>query len=102
MIFPPLTSGINALPERFDAEPLHGVDEQFVGPSAQREIGFHDILDDICDFAVLHRRSDPGAELRLLVGAAADGDLVDFLAVLLDAENADMADVMMAAGIDAA
>ena len=43
-----------------------------------------------------------GAELRLLVGAAADGDLVELLAVLLDAENADVADVMMAAGVDAA
>ena len=38
----------------------------------------------------------------LLVGAAADGDLVEFLAVLLDAQNADMADMVMAAGIDAA
>jgi hypothetical protein len=33
---------------------------------------------------------------------AADCDLEEFLAVLLDAENADMADMVMAAGIDAA
>ncbi len=49
-----------------------------------------------------HRGADQGAELGLLVGAAADRDLVELLAVLLDAENADVADMMMAAGIDAA
>src|SRR5712692_10420793 len=38
-----LTSGINALPERFDTQSLHGVHEKFVGTLAEREIGFHDI-----------------------------------------------------------
>src|ERR1700761_5457726 len=102
VIFPPLTSGIDALPEWLDAEPLHRVDEQFVGPGAQRQISLDDILDDVGDFVEFHRRADQRAELGVLIGAAADGDLVDFLAVLLDAENADMADMVMAAGIDAA
>ena len=39
---------------------------------------------------------------RVLVGRAAERDLVEFRALLLDAENADMADMVMAAGIDAA
>ena len=39
---------------------------------------------------------------RVLVGLAAERDLVDLFAVLLDPENADVADVMVAAGIDAA
>ena len=51
---------------------------------------------------VRHGRTDQRAELRILVGAAAERDLIELLAVLLDAENADMADMMMAAGIDAA
>src|SRR5215470_9973196 len=53
VISPPLTSGIDTLLERLDAEPLHRIDEEL-------------------------------------------------LAILFDAENADMADMMMAAGVDAA
>jgi len=53
----------------------------------------------------LPRRERPGRSarhLRVLVGAAADRDLVKFLAVLLDAENADVADMVVAARVDAA
>src|SRR6266704_2158768 len=63
---PPLTSRIDTLPERLDANALDRV------------------------------------ENRILVRLAADGHLKNLLAVLLDAEEADVADVMMAAGIDAA
>ena len=38
----------------------------------------------------------------MLVARAAERDLVEFLALLLDAENADVADMVVAAGIDAA
>jgi hypothetical protein len=38
----------------------------------------------------------------MLVGAAAERDLVELLAILLDAQDADVADVMMAARVDAA
>src|SRR5437870_3159908 len=75
-IFPSLTSGINPLPEWFDAEPLHRINEQFVGARAQGKIGFDNVLDHISDVDVRHRRSDQGAHLGILVGAAADGDLV--------------------------
>src|SRR6185312_16237526 len=87
-IFPPLTSGIDALLEGFDAEALHGVDEQLLRPLAQRQIGFHDVLDDVGDLVKLDAGADQIAECGTLVGAPADGDLVDLLAVLLDAENA--------------
>src|SRR3954468_5705051 len=101
-IFPPLTSGIDALLERFDAETLHRVHEQLFRPLAQRQIGFHDILDDIGDLVELDARADQIAERGVLVGTAANGDLVDLLAILLDAENADVADMVMSAGVDAA
>ena len=39
---------------------------------------------------------------RVLVARAAERDLVELVALLLDAENADVADVVVAAGIDAA
>src|SRR4051812_23649575 len=54
-VFPCLTSGINALPEWFDAEPLDGIDEQLVGPRPQREIGFDDILNHVGDIDIGHR-----------------------------------------------
>src|SRR4051812_15668483 len=101
-IFPPLTSGINALLEGFDAEALYGVHEQLFGPLAQRQISFHDVLDDVGDLVELDAGSDQIAQRGTLVGAPADGDLVDLLAVLLDAENADVTDMVMAAGVDAA
>src|SRR4051794_39311516 len=41
-ILPSLTSGINALPERFDTQSLDGVHEKFVGTFAKRQIGFDD------------------------------------------------------------
>src|SRR5713101_6276387 len=101
VIFPFLTSGIDPLPERFDTKPLHGVNEKLVGTRAQCEVGLDNILDHVGDFAVRNSRPDQGADRGFFVGTAADRDLIEFLAVLLDAENADMADVMMATGIDA-
>src|SRR5690606_18079647 len=46
--------------------------------------------------------ADDAADRGVLVGAAADGELVEFLALLVEAEDADVADVVMAAGVDAA
>src|ERR1700748_43495 len=91
-IFPFLTSGIDSLPERLDAEPLHRVDEQFIGTGAQRQISLDDILDHIGALAIRHGGPDQGADLGILVGAATDRDLIEFLAILLDPENADVAD----------
>ena len=65
-------------------------------------ISFDNVLDHVGDFRIGHRGADQRAHLGLLVSATADGDLVKFLAVLLDAKNTDMADMVMAAGIDAA
>src|SRR5262245_14994721 len=99
---PALTSGIDSLLERLDADAMHGVEEDLVGPLAQLEISGGDVLDHVGDLAVGHGRPEKRTELRRIVVAAADGHLVELLAVLLDAENADMADVVVAAGIDTA
>src|SRR5207244_6333843 len=48
------------------------------------------------------RRAEQIAEPRPLVGPAADGELIELLAVLLDAEDADVADMVVAARVDAA
>src|SRR5947199_4004049 len=99
---PALMSRINPLLEGIDADARDRVDEKLVRPGAQLEIGGGDILDHVGDLAVRHRRTQNLAELGVLVGAATDRHLVIFLAVLLDAENADVPDVMVTAGIDAA
>src|SRR5438132_13387415 len=50
-ICPFLTSGIDPLLERFNAEAFHRVDEKFFPGIAQREISFDDVLDHVGDFA---------------------------------------------------
>src|SRR5450631_3471017 len=95
-------SGIDTLLEGFDPKPFYRLHEAFVRPLAQLHIGGDDILDDVGDLRIRNRRAEQRPEFGLLVGAAADGDLVELLAVLLDAENSDMADMVMAAGIDTA
>src|SRR5262245_27503916 len=102
MTRPALTSGINALPEGIDADALDGIDEKLVRSRAQLDVGGGDVLDHVGNLGIGHRRTEDRAELGALVGAAADRDLVILLAVLLDAEDADVADVMVPAGIDAA
>src|SRR5215470_12995467 len=99
---PPLTSRIDTLPERLDTNALDRVEKDLVRTRAQLEISFHDVLDHIRHLRVGHGWTDQRAEHRILVRLAADGHLIELLAVLLDAEEADMADVVMAAGIDAA
>src|SRR5258708_30516381 len=90
-IRPALTSCIDALLERVDAQALDRVDELLLRPLAQLEIGCGDVLDHVGDLAVRHGRPKDGAKLGALVGTAADRHLVELLAVLLDAEDADMA-----------
>src|SRR5215472_13094242 len=102
MIRPALTSRIDALLEGIDADARDGIDENLVRPVAQLEIGGGDVLDHVGDLAVWHRRTQNFAELGALVGATADRHLVVLLAVLLDPEDADVPDVMVTAGIDAA
>src|ERR1700722_535690 len=102
MRWPHLTSRIDALLERLDPDPLHGFEKNLIRARPQLQISRHDILDDVRHLRIGNRRTDQGAEPGLLVGAAADRHLEELLAVLLDAEEADMAHMMMAAGIDAA
>src|SRR6516162_8813454 len=102
MMRPALTSGIDALLERFDPHALDSIDEQLVRPRAQLDIGRRDVLDHVGDLAIGHGGTENRAELGVLAGAPADRHLVEFFAIFFDAENADVADVMMTASVDAA
>src|SRR6266567_953955 len=62
-IRPALTSGIDPLLERIDADALDGVDEQLARPRAQLEIGRGDVLDHIGDLAIGNGGTEDRAEL---------------------------------------
>src|ERR1700689_1799425 len=96
------TSVIDALPKWLDTDPFDGVDEQFVRPLPQFEIGRRDVFHDVRHLRVWHCLSDQRSEFGIAIGLAAEGDLIELLAVLLDAQNTDVAHVMMATGVDAA
>src|SRR5262249_6254845 len=98
---PPLMSCMDALLERLDADALDRIEEDYARRRAQHEIRRYDVLHRVTALAVRHRGPEQRAQFRVLVGTAADRPLIIFLAVLLDAENADVADVMLAARVDA-
>ena len=94
--------------ERLDAEAPHRVDEALV-LVALVDIIVDQPLDHVGHLGAANdgpiTLPSPRPRASLPSSArpdAADGDLVPLLAVLVDAENADVADVMMAAGIHAA
>src|SRR5215470_2583398 len=99
---PPLTSRIDTLPERFDTDALDRVEKDLVGPRAQLEIGRRDVLDDVRHLGIGHSGANECTQLGILISLPADRDLEELLAVLLDAEQTDVADVMVAAGVDTA
>src|SRR3546814_1354788 len=70
--------------------------------AALLQVGGNDVVDGLDHLVVGEGGADDLPERSVLVGAAAEGDLVEFLALLVDAEDADVAHVMMAAGVDAA
>src|SRR6266849_10053306 len=102
MTRPFLMSGIDPLLEGLDAETLDGLHKALVRPLPQFKVCGYDLLHHIGDLPVRDGRPEQRAKFRPFVGTAAKGDLVELLAVFFDAQNADMADVMVAAGVDAA
>src|SRR5947207_6509348 len=92
---------IGALLEGRKAHAAQRVDEA-LALGTQRAIQLDDSLDGRCDFALRYRGTDDLTERGEAVRRAAEGDLVPLLAVLVDAEDADVADVVVAAGVHAA
>ena len=92
----------NSLLEGLGADAPIGVDEA-LAVTAIVEIGRHHGVDGLDHLVGGHRRPEDRADRRLAeVDVAAQAQLVELDPVLVDAEDADVADVMMAAGIDAA
>src|ERR1700733_6063509 len=94
-------SGIGALLERFEADAAHGIEEAFAA-FAFFEIGVDHALNRIDDLMLAEAGTQDFADGGVFRAGAAQLQLVEFDAFLVDAENADVSGVMMAAGIDAA
>src|SRR6266567_5419753 len=96
-----MSDGINALLERLDAQSADGIDEALV-LVPPLDVDVDQARHDVGHLLRRERRSDDLAQRGLFPLVAADGDLVPLLAVLIHAEHADVADVVMPAGIHAA
>src|SRR6202789_584192 len=98
---PSLMSDIDALLERGDADAAHGVEETFVS-FARIEIDADHVLHLVDDLVDREGGAEDLADAGILRARAAQLKLVEFDTLLVDAQDADVAGVMMAAGIDAA
>src|SRR6516162_5276908 len=98
---PPLMIGIEPFLERRDARAPDRV-EQPLAVLAQLDIGADDVLDRVDDLVRAEGVAQDLADRGVFRARAAQQDLVELDAFLVDAEDADMAGVVMAAGIDAA
>src|SRR5688572_10568450 len=97
-----LWSAIDALLEWKRSDALVGVDETLARIAAL-EIGGDQRVDRFDDLVGGNRGAEDLAERGVAeIDVAAQADLVELDAVLVDAEDADVADMMMAAGVDAA
>src|SRR5579862_500781 len=94
-------SGKHRFLERSDPDAAVSVDEP-LSVLTILQIRVENGLDRIDDIGRRKGRPDDRADRRLVVAGTAKGYLIIFFVVLVDAENADMADMVMAAGIDAA
>src|SRR5580704_16501633 len=98
---PSSTRSIKRLFERGLADAAIGFGEA-LAVLAQAQIGFDQPVDRSGHFFAFDGRSSDGADRRIVSGVAAERDLIDLFTVLIDTKDADMAEVMVAAGIDAA
>src|SRR5690606_5813536 len=95
------TSAIDRLLERFHADAAVGVDEPFAG-LADLPVALDRAFDSIDNpFLVETGAGDLGLR-RVLVARTAEQQLVVLLALTVDAEDADVARMVVAAGVDAA
>src|SRR5678815_1521617 len=104
-----MSVAIDAVLERLEADALHHVDEALGFAVAAFEIAGDELLDHVGDVGPRERGPDDPAQRRSSRSFArarfslvsADLDLVPLLAVLVDAEDADVADVVVPAGVHA-
>src|SRR6516162_7701520 len=84
-----MSFGIDTLLEGLDPEPAHRIDETLVLVAAL-DVNIDQALDDPGHFGGGERRADHLAQRRVFALIAADRNLVPLLAVLVDAEHANV------------
>src|SRR5262245_16477011 len=92
---------IESLLERLRADAPPGVEES-LSVAALRKIGLDDGVDRLRHGFGAEAGSDDRADRCVVLGVAAERNLIELGTFLVDAENADIAGVVMTAGIDAA
>src|SRR5438552_671888 len=93
---------MQGLGKGFASDARQGIDKAFGVGGTDFKIETHDAFDGGGHGLGGQALAGNDAQRRLLIGAAAEQDLVEFDALLVDAQYADMADMVVAAGIDAA
>src|SRR5690606_22822529 len=96
-----MSLAINPLAEGFDADAAHSLDE-FLAILATLDIDIEHARNGLGNGVLGDRGTDDLAQRGDATDRAADGDLIPLDPVLVDAEDADVADMVMPAGIHAA
>src|SRR3546814_4578147 len=81
--------------------PAEAIEEGFFGIVTPFEIGVHDALDAVGNLVARQRTAHALAHRRAVGRRAAEHHLVPLLATLVDAEDADVADAVLAAAVHA-
>src|SRR3982751_850808 len=97
-----LMTAINIFLERCDAETAHYIYKALFVLLAPAEIKLNQSLDNIRHFRLRNRRPQHFAERCVVALCATDRDLVELGALLVDAKNSNVADMMVAARVHAA
>ena len=84
------------------AEAGQRLDEQLALVGAQLAIGVDDAFQRAGHVISLQAGAGNIADRGLLICAATEGNLIEFLTLLVDAQNTDMADLVDATGLDTA
>src|SRR5215475_9227622 len=92
---------IGAFPEGLEPDVAQRIDEA-LALDAQRTVALDDALDGRGHLVLWHGGTDDLAERGDAGRRAAEADLVPLLTVLVDAEHADVTDMVVAAGVHAA
>src|SRR5687768_5263332 len=97
-----MSNAIYVFLERLDADATHDVDEALGVAVAPLEVELDQLLDDVRHFVLRNRRAEHLAERSTVPLRAADRDLVELRPLLVHPEDADVADVVVPAGVHAA
>ena len=92
---------IDALLERVDTDAAVGIEEAFFF-GALLDVDLDDLIDHIGHVRLGEGWAEDLRQAGVTAGAAAERYLIELLAFLVDAEDADVADVVVAAGVHAA